>query len=120
MIDLYTRVIIVEIDEDQHKSYDTTCEKVRTMELWEDIACRDIVFIRFNPDSYVDGFGVKQSPCFEGHTRNETEIYNRLYMLGWLVEQCINLDLEKSVELFLYYDGFNRDPYNEIPMSDMS
>jgi hypothetical protein len=52
MIDLQTHVIIVEIDENQHESYDSSCENKRIMEISQDLGHPNIVFIRFNPDSY--------------------------------------------------------------------
>ena len=48
--ELLTHVIMVEVDENGHMSYDKTCENKRMMELSEDIAHRPLVFIRFNPD----------------------------------------------------------------------
>jgi len=51
-IDVLSHVIIVEIDEHQHKQYDQTCEERRIMELSEDVAHRPVVFIRLNPDEY--------------------------------------------------------------------
>ncbi len=51
-LDLLTHVIIIEIDENEHKSYDDTCNNRRTMELSQDVGHRPIVFIRLNPDSY--------------------------------------------------------------------
>jgi hypothetical protein len=55
LLDLGYQVIIIEIDENQHTDYDCTCENKRTMELSQDVGHRPIVFIRFNPDDYVDG-----------------------------------------------------------------
>ncbi len=52
-LDLLTHVIIIEIDENEHKSYDDTCNNRRTMELSQDVGHRPIVFIRLNPDSYT-------------------------------------------------------------------
>ena len=46
-------VMIIEIDENQHNDYDTTCENKRLMELSQDVGHRPIVFIRFNPDEYI-------------------------------------------------------------------
>ena len=54
-IELLTHVIIVEIDENAHMTYDQSCENKRMMELSEDIAHRPLVFIRFNPDGNRDG-----------------------------------------------------------------
>ena len=53
LVDLGTHVVILEIDEQQHNDYDTTCEQARNMSLWEDVQCRPITFIRFNPDKYT-------------------------------------------------------------------
>ncbi len=52
-LDLLTHVIIIEIDENEHKSYDDTCNNRRTMELSQDVNHRPIVFIRLNPDGYT-------------------------------------------------------------------
>ena len=61
-LDLLTHVIIVEIDENEHKSYDDTCNNRRTMELSQDVDHRPIVFIRLNPDGYtLDGKRMKGS-----------------------------------------------------------
>lgn len=51
--DFLSHVIICEIDENQHNSYDTTCENKRIMEISQDLAHRPVIFIRFNPDSYT-------------------------------------------------------------------
>ena len=53
-------VIIVEIDEEQHKHsnpkfiYNETCEIKRINQLCEDLDYKNIVMIRFNPDGYYD------------------------------------------------------------------
>jgi hypothetical protein len=52
-LDLGDQVIIVEVDENQHMNYDCSCENKRLMELSQDVGHRPIVFIRFNPDSYI-------------------------------------------------------------------
>ena len=57
IVDLGTHAIIVEIDEDQHRGYDSTCENKRLMELFGDLGDRPMVVVRFNPDDYVDANG---------------------------------------------------------------
>lgn len=52
-IDLGFQLIIVEIDENQHRDYDCSCENKRLMELSTDVNHRNIIFIRFNPDDYL-------------------------------------------------------------------
>jgi hypothetical protein len=53
LVDLGYQIVIVEIDEDQHKDYDCSCENKRIMEISKDLGHRPIVFIRFNPDKYI-------------------------------------------------------------------
>ena len=52
LLDLGYQVIIIEVDENQHNDYDSTCENKRLMELSKDVGHRNIIFIRFNPDDY--------------------------------------------------------------------
>lgn len=59
-----THVLIVEVDEYQHKAYDTSCNNKRLCELYQDFGHVPIVFIRFNPDAYVDHNGHKVTSCF--------------------------------------------------------
>ena len=54
LIDLGYQVVIVKVDENQHKTYDCSCENKRIMELSQDVNHCNIVFIRFNPDYYVE------------------------------------------------------------------
>ena len=107
-------IIIIEIDENQHTTYDTTCENKRLMELSQDVGHRPIVFIRFNPDDYIvdndkftscwgiDGNGicvVKKSKINEWNCRLITLIEN--------IDFWSNPDnkTEKTIEqIHLFYD----------------
>ena len=54
-----THVVIVEVDEHQHSSYDASCERVRELHISEAIG-RPTYFIRYNPDAYrVNGAAVR-------------------------------------------------------------
>ena len=64
LCDLGDQVLMVEIDENQHATYNCSCENKRLMELSRDIAHRPLVVIRFNPDRYVDAHGQKHTSCF--------------------------------------------------------
>jgi len=48
--DLEKHVVIAEIDENQHKSYDDPCECSRINEIVNGIGGRPIIIIRYNPD----------------------------------------------------------------------
>ncbi len=56
--------IIVEIDENSHKSYEDICENKRMMEIFQDLGSRPLRVIRFNPDSYSDVDGRKHNSIF--------------------------------------------------------
>jgi len=64
LLDLGYQVIIVEIDENQHKTYECSCDNKRLMELSQDVGHRPIVFIRFNPDEYISKEGQKVKSCW--------------------------------------------------------
>jgi len=114
LLDLGNQVIIVEIDENQHKNYDCSCENKRLMELSQDIEHRPIIFIRFNPDDYKDG-DEKITSCFVVNTfglcivkkTKQKELDERLNNLKEQIEYWIREENEtdKMVEIIqLYYD----------------
>ena len=65
LLDLGSHIIIVEIDENKHTDYECSCENKRIMEISQDVYHRPIVFIRFNPDKYIDENGNKISSCWK-------------------------------------------------------
>jgi hypothetical protein len=99
LVDFGTHALVVEVDEDQHKRYDSSCENKRMMQIWTSLqefrttvnketgdvslfqeeeeekegerkaAERPVVFIRFNPDSYVDAHGKKEKSCWTHHPK---------------------------------------------------
>ena len=52
-LDLGDQIMIVEVDENQHQGYDCSCHNKRIMQLSQDVGHVPIIFIRFNPDSYM-------------------------------------------------------------------
>ena len=63
MCDFGTHIVIIEVDENQHTDYETSCENRRTMELSQDFGHRPLVFVRFNPDGYTKN-GQAQKSCW--------------------------------------------------------
>jgi hypothetical protein len=114
LLDLGYQVIIVEIDENQHNAYNCNCENKRLMELSQDLGHRPIIFIRFNPDDYIDKTGVKISSCWKLQKTGILAI-NRLKTKEWtarleVLKNQINYWLtnntDKTIEIIqLYYDG---------------
>lgn len=112
LLDLGTHIIIIEVDENKHTTYDCSCENKRLMELSRDLGHRPIVFIRFNPDGYVDSTGKKIISCWRVNgngimtimkTRQKEWDY-RISSLKDQVKYWIENTTEKTVEIVeLYY-----------------
>jgi hypothetical protein len=103
-MDLFTHSIIIEVDENQHTDY--SCEHKRMMLLFKDLGNRPIVFIRFNPDSYINENNEEISSCFKYHKttgvpmiNNKNEWNNRLEILKVTIEKYINNIPEKEVTI---------------------
>jgi hypothetical protein len=79
LIDLLLYSIIIECDENQHKNYE--CENKRTMQLFEDLANRPLILIRFNPDNYIEN-NKKVEGCFKPLTKEEDYYKKRFYDLN--------------------------------------
>jgi hypothetical protein len=112
-LDLYTHVIIVEIDEDQHRDY-SNCENKRMMELSQDLGHRPIIFIRFNPDDYKDKNNNKITSCWGINSHGLSHIKKSkkdewLYRLGVLRNKIIEYmtiseDVKTITNEYLFYD----------------
>ena len=63
--DFFTHTLMLEIDENQHKNYNKTCNRNRVNELFSGLGDRPMICIRFNPDKYIDRNGNKIKGCFK-------------------------------------------------------
>jgi hypothetical protein len=116
LLDLGYLVLCVEIDEQQHKAYDTSCEDVRLLQISEDIDERPLVVIRFNPDSYINKKGEKINDTWklgkDGllHFISEESWDDRLDTLGSHINYWIENSQDKYLKILeivkLYYDEF--------------
>jgi hypothetical protein len=108
-IDKFTHIVIVECDENQHK--DTSCENKRTMELFQDFGNRPIVFIRFNPDKYINK-NKKFSSSFKlckktgiSIIKTQKEWQNRLNLLKETINKSLIKIPEREITYeYLFYD----------------
>ncbi len=114
LIDLGYQIIIVEVDENQHINYGTSCENKRMMELSLDLGERPIIFIRFNPDDYIKN-SEKVSSCWGINGKGiccvkktkKTEWEERLQTLNTEINYWLNPEhkLEKTIKIIhLFYD----------------
>lgn len=108
--ELEKHCIIVEIDENQHKTYEDICECARINEIVNGIGGRSVIFIRFNPDKIKN---------------NKKEIKIPLiYRLGILIE-IIKDELSKDYDNFgvillqLFYND-NYDSYQEVKVENIT
>ena len=105
LVDMGSHIIIIEIDEFQHKNY--LCESKRTLELLQDLHFRNTVFIRFNPDEYVDESGKKIKSCWYNNKQGintivksrENEWKSRLDILVNTIQYHIDNESTKNLEI---------------------
>jgi len=74
LLDLGFQIIIIEIDENQHNNYDCSCENKRIMEISKDVGHRPIVFIRFNPDDYINENNENIKSCWKINNKGIVQI----------------------------------------------
>jgi hypothetical protein len=113
LLDLGTHIIIVEVDENAHTDYDCSCENKRLMELSQDVGHKPIVFIRFNPDQYIDELGNTIKSCWKINKqlgilqidpKKEDEWKERINTLCDQIQYWIDNQSEKMVEIIeLFY-----------------
>ena len=112
LLNLENQVLIIEVDENQHEKYDCSCENKRLMELSLDVEHKPIVFIRFNPDSYLDKEGKKIKSCWSitkstGIIKidNKKKWDERLECLKESVQYWIENETDKTIKIVeLYYN----------------
>ena len=102
LINCDTYNIVIECDENQHKSKDYNCECKRTMEIFADLRNKSLVMIRFNPDSFINYKGERIKGCFEmtkksGWKINSKEWIRRIETLKGIIRETIKNPPEKEI-----------------------
>ena len=113
LVDLGTHCVIVEIDENQHRDYTFPCEENRLNEIYTDVGFRKLVFVRFNPDGYLNEDGERVTSCWShdgmrilrvAPTRR-SEWVVRLAALSLAVRKAITASPVEQVEqVHLFFD----------------
>ena len=113
LLDLGYQVLIVEIDENQHREYDCSCENKRTAQIYQDVGHRPLIFIRFNPDEYNNKYGKNITGCFglgkDGILRikktKQKEWIDRLNVLKEQIQYWIDNKSDKAIQVIeLFFD----------------
>jgi hypothetical protein len=113
-IDCLTHSVIIEVDENQHKAklYTPECEIQRINNLFTDLADRPIIFIRFNPDSYINSKNKLIKSCFDytedkGLPKANKTLQHRLNKLKEEIQKNINeIPVINITTIKLFYDGY--------------
>ena len=94
LLDLGYQIIIIEIDENQHITYDSSCEYKRLVDISDDLGNRPIILIRFNPDDYILQDGTKKQSCWSINTKGLCSI-KKTYQKEW--QERLNILKEKII-----------------------
>jgi hypothetical protein len=107
LLDMGSHIIIVEVDENKHTDYDCSCEHKRLMEISKDLQHRPIIFIRFNPDDYINQEGILIKSCWKLNKlgvmtilkKKQLEWEERIESLKQEIQYWIDNTTEKTIEI---------------------
>ena len=108
VIDFLYFKVILEIDENQHKSYADKCEMTRMIQLHQDFGGLPIIFIRYNPDNYKDA----NRKIIKPNSRRLCELYDVLRSLEILKNdyEKNNTKLPSLSAIYMFYDDYSGVP----------
>lgn len=89
--------VVLEVDENQHRSYPCECERSRMIQIHQDIGM-NVVFIRFNPDVYRD----HENKLIRSYTGRERKLLQLLKSLKNTTKRNHYLEV-----IHLYYAEFD-------------
>lgn len=93
LIDFGEHVLILEVDENQHRGY--TCTNKRICELSEDVGHRPITIVRFNPDGYTKADGTHVTSCWGTTPKKEICIVKPSKKIEW--DERLNILKERML-----------------------
>ena len=115
-------VIYVEVDENQHRTYEKSKENNRIVKMTNNVYGKIIHIIRFNPDDYLAGDNYIPS-CWKNNRiidKNQWDL--RLERLKNVIENCIVGNHSQSVNIiYLFYDkseSVGKQKLNEDKISE--
>jgi len=114
LIHLNNHSIIIECDENQHSHYKDSCKELTRIPKIQQELNRNLIVIRFNPDSYIDKNKKKIVSCFDIDPRVGMNVIkphqlknwnNRLNVLKNCLNDAINNEPNKLItEIKLFFD----------------
>jgi hypothetical protein len=106
-LEINNKLIIIEVDENQHTRYNTEEEEKRNNLIKNvcEMNNKKIIIIRFNPDNYKRGEQLFVSPWKNNKIQNEDDWTNRLNILKQTILFNINNDKDNNyIIIKLFYD----------------
>ena len=109
-IDFGEFVMIIEVDENRHANY--SCENKRMMEIFRDCGSRNMVLIRFNPDSYKEK-GKTHKGAFEITEKGnlsvkKAEFQRRMWEMVVIIEKYKKIPPKKEITVEQLFYGENK------------
>ena len=94
---LLDRIVILEVDENQHSDRPCECEQTRMINISQAMGCQTTIWIRYNPDSFRGG--------------NVTKAKRHALLREWLIWAFTTptSPLPTVCVLYLFFDGFAVD-----------
>jgi hypothetical protein len=93
----YDHIVILEVDEGQHKSYPNECERMRMFNITQSFGGLPVFWIRYNPDDFKMGNSKTKSAI--PRSRKEK------HLVDWLV-WAFKREMKTLGEvIYLFYDG---------------
>jgi hypothetical protein len=100
-----SHTVVIELDESQHKRYDTSCDNKRLASIFQGLGSRPMIMIRFNPDRYDSIPG-----CFKKDGQlsgNGKEWKIRTDILHKRVDFWLNTQPDREITVeHLFFDTF--------------
>lgn len=94
-------MIIVEVDENQHKSRLKGCELDRMINIYFTLGGIRTIFVRYNPDGYTGENGKR---CHSDTTRE----HNLMKLLKYIEKSYSENETDENLSVYyMYYDGWN-------------
>jgi len=97
VIDAVDHFVVLEVDENQHKSYAAECERTRMLAIAQTLSL-PTAFVRYNPDAFVCGRTGRKAHIKDADRHD--------LLLKWIKDAFHKTDVRGCICVRLCYDGF--------------
>jgi hypothetical protein len=106
ILDAGTHIVVLEVDENQHKGYPCECEQIRMVNISQAFGIAT-VFIRYNPDEFRD---INNKKC------DPSDIIRKNTLLEYIRFAMETIPSNFCEAIYLYYDGQAPHGVNRLPV----